>query len=84
MVRQTFITDFGAIISSDLKQLGVCANSLYLKHHFNMSFGLGIIRRFDKPDEVDDPFNGDGMYKWAVPFNVTIGFSLNRMNKNYI
>jgi len=36
------------------------------KGSFNITFGLDLIKRFDKPSVVDVPFDGDSSYKWAV------------------
>lgn len=76
-IRRTLNFDLGFTTSSHFNQTGIYINSFLVNRHFNFSFSLGAIRRFDKPDDFEDPFNGDGMYKWIFPFQATFGYSFN-------
>jgi len=81
-INKIFITDFGPLVSSDLKQAGLMVNFILINHHFNYSMGFGLIRRFDKPANVIDPFEGDGSYKWAFPFQFSFGGTFIRQKRS--
>lgn len=78
---RTWVFDYGIIATPDFKQIGFNIDSFIMRRYFNFDLTLGAIRRFDKPEEVNDPFGGDGMYKWAIQFQATFGFTLCKAQK---
>jgi hypothetical protein len=81
-INRATIIDFGPMVSSDFRQAGLMVNIFLINHHFNYSMGFGLIRRFDKPDVVIDPFEGDGAYKWGFPFHFTFGGTFIRQKRS--
>jgi hypothetical protein len=81
-INRATIIDFGPMVCSDFKQVGVMVNYILINHHFNYSMELGLIRRFDKPANVIDPFEGDGAYKWGLPFQFTFGYTFIRQKRS--
>jgi hypothetical protein len=80
-LNRTTIIDFGPIICTDVKQAGLILNMILINRHFNYSMGFGLLRRSDKPNNFDDPFDGDGSYKWVFPFHFTFGGSFHRTRR---
>lgn len=74
-VNRQWIFDLGFVAGSQLDQTGAYINSSLINNFVNFSLTLGAVRRFDKPADFEDPFNGDGMYKWIFPFQATFGFT---------
>jgi hypothetical protein len=80
-VNRAEIFDIGPIVSSDFKQFGAIGSFMLINHHFFYSMGLGLVRRIGNPSNIHDPFEGDGSYKWNVPFKFTVGCTFIRHKK---
>lgn len=74
-IRRVSTFDLGLTAEQHFNQTGLYLNYFLLQNHLNFSLTIGVVRRFDKPDIFEDPFNGDGMYKWLFPFQASFGYS---------
>jgi hypothetical protein len=75
-ILKTYITDVGLVLSPDLKQIGACLDGTLIKGAFHIGMGCSLIRRLDRPNTVDNPFDSDTKYKWVFPFRITMGLTL--------
>jgi len=80
------ITDVSFFFTDDFRQKGVYFEYMGIRGPFNISLGIGAIRRNDLPSNFGQFVFGKETaddYKWYIPLTVTCGFSIVTRDKTY-
>ncbi|HVN57577.1 MAG TPA: hypothetical protein VMT63_04715 [Bacteroidales bacterium] len=81
--RRTMITDGALVLAPEMGQVGASWNTALINGPFNFAIGFSMIRRLDRPSQVDNPFGSDTKYRWVFPFRVTFGISFSGRGKHH-